>query len=198
VHQENRGLSAARNKGAQLCNAKYIMFLDDDDIAKPNELETYVKVAEKTDTDALTNIITVFKGDSPPEFDHRYVGIGACLELNFFVNFFGSSNIFIKKSVFEEIGGYKESMVGYEDWDLALRLMFAGKTWELIPESLYWYRNTPKSLMKSMIMDSFESTKILLENYLSKSPPEFYPIFTLAKRMTDEKVRTMLTNIEYS
>lgn len=37
-HQKNAGASAARNNGAQFANANYIVFLDADDIWKPNHL----------------------------------------------------------------------------------------------------------------------------------------------------------------
>ena len=39
-HQENQGASAARNKGMQLANAEWVMFVDSDDWLEENAVQT--------------------------------------------------------------------------------------------------------------------------------------------------------------
>lgn len=45
VHQENKGLSNARNKGMELATGSYISFFDSDDYVEPNMIETMLKVS---------------------------------------------------------------------------------------------------------------------------------------------------------
>ena len=45
IHQENKGVSAARNRGLQEIFGKYIMFVDSDDILLPNAVEALLDTA---------------------------------------------------------------------------------------------------------------------------------------------------------
>lgn len=53
VHQENGGLSVARNTGLINANGDYIYFLDSDDYIAPNTLEVLVSIAEKDNSDIV-------------------------------------------------------------------------------------------------------------------------------------------------
>lgn len=46
LHQENRGLSAARNAGMECAHGKYLFFCDPDDLMKKNLLEDNFRLAE--------------------------------------------------------------------------------------------------------------------------------------------------------
>ena len=47
VHQENMGLSGARNAGFTIAKGKYVYFLDSDDIIQPDTLEHFESVIVK-------------------------------------------------------------------------------------------------------------------------------------------------------
>ncbi|MGN0983021.1 MAG: glycosyltransferase family 2 protein [Candidatus Limivicinus sp.] len=47
IHQENRGFSGARNRGLELANADYLMFLDSDDCLCPGAIESLMDAARE-------------------------------------------------------------------------------------------------------------------------------------------------------
>ena len=53
IHQQNRGLSGARNAGIPVASGDYILFVDSDDYLCPNVLETLVGLMESKDLDIL-------------------------------------------------------------------------------------------------------------------------------------------------
>jgi len=164
--------------------------LDDDDISKPNHLQDYLKAAINIDADALTNNVDVFKGDKPPEeYLERWVAVGPSLEVAFYKNGLGATaNIFIKKSVFVEMGGFNEKARGFEDWEFGVRLLLAKKKLEVVPESLYWYRETPGSMMKSL--NQYESNMVVLDDILELVSPEMRPILLLARSLNDKEMKS--------
>ena len=47
IHQQNAGLSAARNAALEVATGEWLLYLDSDDVLSPWALETYVKMMEK-------------------------------------------------------------------------------------------------------------------------------------------------------
>lgn len=64
IHQENQGLSAARNVGIAVAKGKYIQFVDSDDYLEPNVLAGLVEQMEREQLDVL-------------RFDYQNVRIGS-------------------------------------------------------------------------------------------------------------------------
>ena len=53
IHQENAGLSAARNSGIAVAQSDYIMFVDSDDYLQPNVLGALMEQVERDNLDVL-------------------------------------------------------------------------------------------------------------------------------------------------
>ena len=53
IHEENRGLSAARNAGALAATGEYLLFLDSDDFIDPDTVEKLASAAEKAAADIV-------------------------------------------------------------------------------------------------------------------------------------------------
>ena len=51
IHQENQGLSAARNTGIELATGEYVAFVDSDDMVLPDFIETLYKLLRKYQAD---------------------------------------------------------------------------------------------------------------------------------------------------
>ncbi|MGO5462901.1 glycosyltransferase family 2 protein [Bifidobacterium animalis] len=51
VHQDNAGVSSARNRGIQECSAQYIWFVDADDYLKPGAISTLLAAIEQEHAD---------------------------------------------------------------------------------------------------------------------------------------------------
>ena len=87
IHQDNGGLSDARNTGLKHATGEYIMFLDSDDFIHPQTMEMVYYMARRDDTDIVTYtysrsyrtglIVRHFLGMNtddvmPSGFNHRY------------------------------------------------------------------------------------------------------------------------------
>ncbi len=56
----------------------------------------------------------------------------------------------VRKSTWETVGGYDEEMIwGYEDWEFYIRITQTGSTVHVIPEKLWYYRQTMNSTNKN-------------------------------------------------
>ena len=55
IHQENQGLSEARNAGIKLANGEYIILLDSDDFIRENALEILSKIIDGKRPDVIIN-----------------------------------------------------------------------------------------------------------------------------------------------
>lgn len=73
IHQENGGLSAARNTGLDVAGGKYVYFLDSDDYIAPDTLEKLLLTAEKEQADVVfLDAFVFFDGCEPDPKVYQY------------------------------------------------------------------------------------------------------------------------------
>jgi GT2 family glycosyltransferase/glycosyltransferase involved in cell wall biosynthesis len=155
IRQENRFLGAARNRAVAEAKGDYLLFMDDDNVARPHEIAALIRVARQTGADVLTCLGDTFESGHAPGIhvasDWRWLASGPNQPMSLLYNTFGDANALIRRAAFLEVGGYTEDYgVGHEDWELYARLMLKGYKLEYIPEALFWYRwSTPGCLQTS-------------------------------------------------
>uniref|UniRef100_A0A061RCB2 Glycosyl transferase family 1 n=1 Tax=Tetraselmis sp. GSL018 TaxID=582737 RepID=A0A061RCB2_9CHLO len=174
----NRYLGAARNEGFRHARGKYVLFMDDDNYAKPHEISTYVTAMESGGADVMTSFVDFFfSEDRPPEAGDRpsYLFLGGSAEVGAYKNCFGDANSFVRASSFCEIGGYTEDYgVGFEDWEMYANASLRGFQVDVLPESVYQYRFTRDSMQKTT--DYFRNRRRSLRPYLNSLPKQLHSL----------------------
>lgn len=125
-YQENRGESAARNKGARLAQGKYLAFLDSDDLWLPDKLSVQIQFLEERPDVGMTFSPALCIYDSQVLHQEPLPSTKDVQSLDFEDIITGwhtcPSGVVIRKAVFDSIGGFDESIRFAEDWDLWLRV----------------------------------------------------------------------------
>jgi glycosyltransferase involved in cell wall biosynthesis len=125
----NSERSSARNLGAEVSSGKYLLFVDSDMILSENVVKECVEKCEREGYDALY-------------IPERIIGEGFWIRVRDFERSFYSATIidavrFIRKDLFVRVGGFDETLVAAEDWDLDRRVRDAGAKVGIINANLF-------------------------------------------------------------
>lgn len=175
-NEENLYLGGARNVGFKHAKGKYVMFMDDDNYAKPYELRTFVVAMENGNADVLTSLVQFFWSHDNPlkareivDDEPSYLFLGGDAETGAFKNCFGDANCCVRATSFEKIGGYTEDkQIGFEDWEMYANASMRGFQVDIVPESVYYYRFSQGSMQRTT--DYLINRKRSLRPYLRTLP----------------------------
>ncbi len=124
IRQENRGVSAARNRGIVSSSGDLIAFLDSDDLWMPEKLSEQVAFFD-SNPDALicqTEEIWIRNGVRVnPKKRHKKLS-GMIFEPSLLLCLVSPSAVMIRRSLFDEVGLFDETLRACEDYDLWLRI----------------------------------------------------------------------------
>eukprot|EP01113_Clastostelium_recurvatum_P038463 TRINITY_DN5767_c0_g1_i2.p1 TRINITY_DN5767_c0_g1~~TRINITY_DN5767_c0_g1_i2.p1 ORF type:complete len:792 (-),score=184.39 TRINITY_DN5767_c0_g1_i2:1225-3600(-) len=175
-------VGAGRNTAAKKAKGSYLLFMDDDNTAKPFEVSTFVKVAQHSRSGILTCFVDYFQGVDPPPHPGGYLSppsymfLGSALELALGKNVMGDANMFVRRDVFESVGGFStERGLAFEDWQFMVVASLQGYSLNVIPYSLFWKRSSfgEKTMIEYALEGSgvYRSYRRVLDPYMAYVTP---------------------------
>ncbi|MCI5623378.1 glycosyltransferase family 2 protein [Anaerostipes sp.] len=140
--EENGGISEATNSAVSLATGQYIVLMDNDDELTYDALYEFVRAVKEENADIIysdQNIIDsqgrgrdpLYKPDWSPDLLLSQMYIGHLLGF--------------RKSLFEEVGGFRSKFNGSQDYDLVLRMIEKTDRIVHVPAVLYGWRDIPSS-----------------------------------------------------
>lgn len=156
IYQNNKGPSAARNRGIKEAKGEYISFLDADDIYYPLKIEEQVQILEKfKDVDLVYNAVNVIDGD-----DEVLLTLSAEVELDSKEDFYAyclfrqpipcPPSIMVRRKCFDKVI-YPENLVNAEDYFFILEMAKYFK-FKYIDKILYLYRRHQGNLTNNHVL----------------------------------------------
>lgn len=141
--KSNGHISAATNSALSLADGEFVGLMDNDDELAPQALNEIVKVLnEKRDLDFIytdEDKIDLHGNRSDPQFKPDFT-----LEKLYGGNYICHFNV-IRKSIIDDIGGFRKGFEGAQDFDLFLRITEVTDKFYHIPKILYHWRMIPGS-----------------------------------------------------
>jgi glycosyltransferase involved in cell wall biosynthesis len=139
--QTNGGPAAARNHAARAASGEWLAFLDADDLWLPQKLEREIAFISDASV-AIVHCLAEGQEEKlaiPDDVDFERLWTRNCIS---------NSSVLLRRTAFEQAGGFDEdrSLIGVEDYNLWLRLAAAG--WRIVTcrEALWRYTPAPNSL----------------------------------------------------
>lgn len=124
LQQENKGVSAARNRGIASASGQYIAFLDSDDLWMPQKLSIQIDFFNANPEALICQTQERWIRNSMfvnPKMRHRKLS-GNIFEQSLYLCLVSPSAVMIKRSLFEKTGMFDESLPACEDYDMWLRV----------------------------------------------------------------------------
>lgn len=170
IHQPNKGFSGARNTGLQHIDARYVMFLDSDDLLAPGAIQALLEAALRTGADIVEGSSVKFLG--PWVTKHfRHIEAEAVKTDQLFG--FPWGKVF-RATLFEHVQFPEEYW--FEDTVCALILHPMAQHISTITHPVYRYRTNFKGISrnfrgKSKCLDSFYITRQLWADRMAMGWP---------------------------
>jgi glycosyltransferase involved in cell wall biosynthesis len=146
------GLTKALNQGIRAVDSEYITMIDDDDTWSKNRLEEVIGFLDQSSAkgvvDVMDRIVEEIQDDRTVRIiskDRWHEGVEAinlykqCLD-----NYLSNGCFTYRREVYDELGGYDETLGVAEDWDFGIRFLLKYDVDFLVtPNALSFYHHRP-------------------------------------------------------
>jgi glycosyltransferase involved in cell wall biosynthesis len=124
VDQEHRGVSTARNAGVRAAQGDVLAFLDSDDLWLPSKLSAQITFFQNNPAARIcqTEEIWLRNGVRLNPAKRHGKGSGMIFERSVELCLVSPSAVMMRRTLFDEVGPFDESMPACEDYDLWLRI----------------------------------------------------------------------------
>lgn len=168
--KENLGIAENTNAAFGMASGEFVGLLDHDDLLAPNALFEIASVIEKnngadviyTDEDKVTTDLTEhFQPHLKPDFN-----LDLLRSNNYICHF-----CVVRRSIVEEVGGFRREFDGAQDYDFIFRCTEAAREVCHVPEILYHWRTHKASTADNPAskMYAFDAGKRAIEAHLQRS-----------------------------
>lgn len=199
ITQDNKGQSAARNKGIKEAKGEYILVLDSDDFFEESFCEKSIKLIQK---DLSIKIVTSYSNIISEKRKKKYLfkPIGGNIS-EMLLNNVAMGSCLFKKKDWKESGGYDENMRnGFEDWEFYIRLLKDNGRVEVIKEHLFNYRKRINSTTSKANKIKYDILKYIYQKnediYINYFNDFISFLLSRIEREEKEKLK-MYSKIEY-
>ena len=204
IHQENRGLSNARNVGLDLVTGEYVCFLDPDDVFHPGFIEELLKImlSEHPDIAVCKYTVIATTGKTQKKKRQSYGPrlkqgkYGRIDSLRALVD--GRLNAAVWNKLYrKEIWNNIRFPEGhnYEGTDTSFRILDICDTVYVTDKQLYYYRKRPGSITQTITKENINDWNLAndhLDAFVREHTPEIFNPEQLRKTRDSRIIRMIV------
>lgn len=166
---ENKGIAGNTNAAIAIASGEYVALLDHDDLLAPNAMFEVVKCLNNNDdVDVIYSDEDKITADNTRRFEPHF-------KTDFNIELLRSNNYIchlfvVKRLIVEEIGGFRNTFDGAQDYDLILRSIEKADKVYHIPKILYHWRVHQSSTAENpeSKLYAYDAGKRAIEDHLKR------------------------------